>query len=156
LNRRPADYESPGSSSMPCDVVISWLLGQPMPSTRDTASNEKHSCWLSAWLSTSRNRWDSVSDSSRSTSEVPAGTRIHFEWRSLKRKFHVRLGTPPAFPSLVLRCSRGRRLNGLTAVASGLVSTARPHHRALSRSPSSPCRSSYAVSRSRRQTPGWR
>jgi hypothetical protein len=55
-NRQRADYESQGPLSMPCDGVISWLLERPMPSTRDTPGNEKHSCWLSPWLSTSLNR----------------------------------------------------------------------------------------------------
>ena len=41
----------------PCsDAMISWLLGQPTPSTTDTPANAKHSCWLSRWLSASLNR----------------------------------------------------------------------------------------------------
>jgi hypothetical protein len=36
---------------MLCVAVISWLLGQPVRSTRDTPGNEKHSGWLSGRLS---------------------------------------------------------------------------------------------------------
>ena len=49
--QRPADYESRGSSSMACDNVIFQLHGSRTLSMRYTPANQKHSCWLSAWLS---------------------------------------------------------------------------------------------------------
>src|ERR1700676_279477 len=48
---RPADYESHGAPSMACHRVISETPGQPTLPTVETPEDEKHSCWLSEWLS---------------------------------------------------------------------------------------------------------